>query len=314
MIKKISFMLLAVLVILSFGCAPAMEETSFEQNGEAIETEENYGQKDTEIVDKEDKVKEATGVEESEGDLHQEEEPAGENSAGEKEQAEPSGEPPTISLDIIEGPSYAQDGNICYYRVKAALSGNPLQEIIFSKDDSNGSWGENIAQINLTEGDSYTLEVKAVNEFGQATESLLLEWEEQKTQEEEIDYTNSSYFRIDVNLEEQLVRVYYKGEVIREMVCSAGTEEHPTPTGTFRTNEKIYYSWLPKYDVGAYYFVRFYGSYLFHSIPYDEEGNIIEEERDKLGSPASHGCIRLSVENAKWFYQTLPLGVEVNIH
>ncbi|MGM0368094.1 MAG: L,D-transpeptidase [Actinomycetota bacterium] len=314
MIKKVSFILLAVLVILSFGCAPAMEEENFRQNGEAIETEENYGQKDTEIVDKEERVKEDTGVEENEGALHQEEAPAGENPTVEEEQAEPSGEPPTISLDIIEGPSYAQDGNICYYQVKAAVSGNPLPEIMFSKDDSNGSWGENIAQINLTEGESYTLEAKAVNEFGQSTASMLLEWKEQETQEEEIDYTDSSYFRIDVNLEEQLVRVYYKGEVIRKMVCSAGTEDHPTPTGTFRTNEKIYYSWLPKYDVGAYYFVRFYGSYLFHSIPYDEEGNIIEEEREKLGSPASHGCIRLSVEDAKWFYQTLPLGVEVYIH
>ncbi|MFO7928527.1 MAG: hypothetical protein R6U35_02560, partial [Candidatus Humimicrobiaceae bacterium] len=78
MIKKVSFMFLAVLVILSFSCAPAMEEENFGQNGEAIETEENYGQKDTEIVDKEESVKEDTGVEENEGALHQEEAPAGE--------------------------------------------------------------------------------------------------------------------------------------------------------------------------------------------------------------------------------------------
>jgi lipoprotein-anchoring transpeptidase ErfK/SrfK len=40
----------------------------------------------------------------------------------------------------------------------------------------------------------------------------------------------------------------------------------------------------------------------------DINKNIIQSEADKLGAPASHGCIRLSVEDAYWFYNIIPAG------
>jgi len=224
-------------------------------------------------------------------------------------------QPPSVQLQIIEGPSYAQGGNICYYRVSATVSGNPEPVLSFSKDDSNGAWGRSITQVNLSGGQSYVLEAVAENEAGSVTASITLGWVDQKdSSQEQIDYTDSQQFRIDVSLAEQKVMVYYQGNLLREMPCSGGTPQGPTPVGTFKTSQKIYYSWLPKYDVGAYYFIRFYGSYLFHSLPFDKDGNLIQEEAEKLGLPASHGCIRLKVEDARWLYETLPLGVEVNIY
>ncbi|MFA6809055.1 MAG: L,D-transpeptidase, partial [Eubacteriales bacterium] len=53
---------------------------------------------------------------------------------------------------------------------------------------------------------------------------------------------------------------------------------------------------------------------LFHSVPMDKNKNIIEEEEKKLGSPASHGCIRLEVDQAKWIYDNIPQGTPVHIH
>ena len=43
----------------------------------------------------------------------------------------------------------------------------------------------------------------------------------------------------------------------------------------------------------------------FHSVPCDEPNpyNVPPEEYYKLGSPASHGCIRVTVATAKWIYQ-----------
>jgi len=41
---------------------------------------------------------------------------------------------------------------------------------------------------------------------------------------------------------------------------------------------------------------------------------MIIEEYEKLGSPASHGCIRLKLEEAKWLYEKLPSGVKVIIY
>jgi lipoprotein-anchoring transpeptidase ErfK/SrfK len=46
----------------------------------------------------------------------------------------------------------------------------------------------------------------------------------------------------------------------------------------------------------------------------DENKEIIEEEAEKLGQPASHGCIRLKVEDAKWVYDNIPEKTEVFIH
>ncbi|MGB0935153.1 MAG: L,D-transpeptidase [Alphaproteobacteria bacterium] len=36
-------------------------------------------------------------------------------------------------------------------------------------------------------------------------------------------------------------------------------------------------------------------------------------EQAKLGQPASAGCVRVSTEDSKWIYDTLPLGVEVTV-
>ncbi len=131
---------------------------------------------------------------------------------------------------------------------------------------------------------------------------------------EEIDFTNKDYFRIEVNLSLQKVFIFYKDNVIKEMICSGGIEEKPTPPGEFTTTQKSYYFWNDKYKMGAYYWVRFYSDYLFHSVPYDEDGQMIQEEYDKLGTPASHGCIRLKLEEAKWLYEMLPLGAKVRIY
>ena len=136
----------------------------------------------------------------------------------------------------------------------------------------------------------------------------------EQTEDEEIDYSSSDNFRIEVDLSVQKVFVFYKDNLIKEMKCSGGTEEKSTPIGTYYTNQKIESAWIEKYNMGAYYWVRFYGEYLFHSVPYDKDWNMIQEEYAKLGTPASHGCIRLAFEDAKWLYEALPLGVKVKIY
>jgi len=145
--------------------------------------------------------------------------------------------------------------------------------------------------------------------------------EESSTRQEEdisiienIDYSNSEDFRIEVDLPRQRLIVFYSDEVLKEFICSGGTPGDDTPLGEFTTIEKIEYSWIDRYNVGAYYWVRFFGNYLIHSVPFDENGEMIVEEFEKLGQPASHGCIRLRLDEAKWLYETLPLGVKVLIY
>ncbi|MHB8278563.1 MAG: hypothetical protein ACYDIA_13035 [Candidatus Humimicrobiaceae bacterium] len=83
---------------------------------------------------------------------------------------------PTINLEIFEGPIYSAGDDICYYRVKATVTGNPAPDVYFSKDDSSGAWGKNKAQVNLKNGERYDLVVTAVNSVGTVTKHIDLIW------------------------------------------------------------------------------------------------------------------------------------------
>ncbi len=95
---------------------------------------------------------------------------------------------PTINLEIYEGPTYSADDGVCYYRIEAIVTGNPVPDVDFSKDDSGGAWGNKKCQVNLNDSsETYTLIAKATNSKGYATDSILLTWgcEEGLEEEEE---------------------------------------------------------------------------------------------------------------------------------
>ena len=81
---------------------------------------------------------------------------------------------PTLKIIVYEGPVIVQDSDMCYYRVEAIVTGNPAPIIKFSKDDSNGAWGKNKAQVNLKNGESYDFVVTAINSVGSVTKHIEL--------------------------------------------------------------------------------------------------------------------------------------------
>jgi hypothetical protein len=83
---------------------------------------------------------------------------------------------PTLKLIVYEGPVTVQDSDMVYYRVEARVTGNPAPFIKFSRDDSGGVWGKNIAQINLKNGENYDLVVTAVNSIGSVKRHIVLTW------------------------------------------------------------------------------------------------------------------------------------------
>jgi len=121
-------------------------------------------------------------------------------------------------------------------------------------------------------------------------------------------------YRIEVSISEQKVRIYDNDTLIKNWTVSTG-ENNSTPLGDFTIQNRGEWFFSEKYQEGAMWWVSFkdWGIYLFHSVPMDRNQNIIQEEADKLGSPASHGCIRLRVEHAKWFYDNIPEGTPVHI-
>ena len=124
-------------------------------------------------------------------------------------------------------------------------------------------------------------------------------------------------YSIDVNCTLNQVVVYEKDEngqytkPYKTFVCSTGED---TPDGTFNTTDK--YDWRALFgDVYGQYATRITGHILFHSVPYTEtdKSTLEYEEYNKLGTSASMGCIRLTVEDAKWIYDNCPSGTQVRI-
>lgn len=102
---------------------------------------------------------------------------------------------------------------------------------------------------------------------------------------------------------------------VKAMVCSCGREGSDTPEGIFHTSN--YYEWRKMVDnTYGRYAVRFHGKILFHSVPYIEASpDTLEwEEFNKLGENASLGCVRLSVEDAKWIYDNCKRGTTVIVY
>ena len=136
-------------------------------------------------------------------------------------------------------------------------------------------------------------------------------------------YAGDTYFTgysIWVNLAYCTVTVYecYSdgGQYpIRSMACSCGRAGQETPEGVFYTSDK--YDWGYMADGSwAAYVTRFNGDILFHAVPSWEPypGNIEIGEYNKLGGPASLGCIRLCVADAAWIYYNMPWGTQVVVY
>ena len=69
-------------------------------------------------------------------------------------------------------------------------------------------------------------------------------------------------------------------------------------------------------NVYGQYGTRIINSILFHSVPYEEQKKDTLEwwEYDKLGEKASAGCVRLTVEDAKWIYENCTPGTPVEFY
>ena len=132
----------------------------------------------------------------------------------------------------------------------------------------------------------------------------------------------SSKYYLTVDLTNQVVTAYSKDEfgnyskMERQMICSAGEDVTPTPTGTFHiTRRRNRWHYFRKFNVWAQYMTQFNGEYLFHSILYSrrDEKTINRTSVRKLGEPASHGCIRLTPEDAKWIYDNCLEGTPTEV-
>lgn len=101
------------------------------------------------------------------------------------------------------------------------------------------------------------------------------------------------------------------GRIVNVFTCSPGLNNW-TITGRYTATSRE--EWLRLMGgVSGHYATLIWGDYLFHSVPYysGENHRLKTEEYNKLGQPASSGCIRLAVSDAKWIYDNCKSGTKV---
>ena len=122
------------------------------------------------------------------------------------------------------------------------------------------------------------------------------------------DYTP---YKLEVSIDDQRVYAYRLTEnntyeQIKTFVCSTGLNDS-TPRGVFTSTTRPQERWhyFVKYNCWAQYTYIIEGAILFHSVIYSDksESSLRTSTLNNLGDPASHGCVRLQVEDAKWIYE-----------
>ena len=129
-------------------------------------------------------------------------------------------------------------------------------------------------------------------------------------------------YKIYVSISEQRVTIYgWDGESYSQYVgsaaCSTGLPGYDTPTGTFQADGRVnagewYY--FKQYNCYAKYAYRIVGGIMFHSVLYNaKKQGPTNSSINALGRKASHGCIRLMLDNAQWIVNNCPAGTTVVI-
>lgn len=129
-------------------------------------------------------------------------------------------------------------------------------------------------------------------------------------------------YAITVDVTNQVTTVYGLDEngeytvIVRQMLCSTGTKSYPSDVGEWVLSGRTA-RWcdFPQWGGHAQYWTKINSSIAFHSVIYSDYDTMTLSIKsyNNLGKRASHGCIRLTVADAKWIYDNCGEGVVVTI-
>lgn len=132
------------------------------------------------------------------------------------------------------------------------------------------------------------------------------------------------FFEVDIN--NQVVKVWKYNEETKDytdldrvFLCATGTTTYPTPLGTFTlTGRRSAHAKFPTWGGGeARYWTKITDEIAFHSVLYSDSSDPMTLKVSSLtglGKRGSHGCIRLTVADARWIYERVEEGMQVWIH
>ena len=129
-------------------------------------------------------------------------------------------------------------------------------------------------------------------------------------------------YKIIVDLKYQVVMVYAKDKKgkytvpVRYMLCSSGADKTQSPVGTFEMKDyRVRFARFNNTDNFGQYWSLITGRIYFHSVLYTSKNasDYVSSTWNNLGKNVSHGCIRLTVPDARFIYYNMAPGTVVEI-
>ncbi|WP_051585773.1 stalk domain-containing protein [Caldanaerobius polysaccharolyticus] len=228
--------------------------------------------------------------------------------------------PPVRDLDALVKPSYViatlkRDAplykyNNTRYRIGALKKGEKVEVI----QDRSGVW-YNVKSLSSSIV-GWTYGVNLIIPPDPPTNKNLLTKDELERYVNIKGFTSETPYFVWVDISRQYTYVFMgtkgKWRLYKSIPCATGKNSSPTIRGTFKIGNRGKEMYFPQYKSKVKYWVSFYGSlYLFHSVLLDKNDRIIDPT---LLKRASHGCIRLPLQESKWFYDYVKKGSTVFIY
>ena len=132
-------------------------------------------------------------------------------------------------------------------------------------------------------------------------------------------YPDPSTYKLIMDYHNQAVWVLAKDEfgdftqLERVMICSSGGNGNWTPEGNYAMGEhKVRFGEFKSDNCFGQYWSQIYKRFYFHSLLYDQRSAATwtRTSYNNLGTPVSHGCVRLFVPDARWVYYNAAPGTQ----
>ena len=240
---------------------------------------------------------------------------------------EPTPTPIPLLKEGSQGPEVMQMQesliNLGYLTIETATEyfGSATKAALMSFQNQNGLAGDGIAGPKTLEI-LYSGTAKACDPFSKLAPTVNMSFAELVLSD---DGTRNQYpdgfpsadtYKIIVDIAHQVTMIYTKdadgNHTIphRYMLCSTGVNDC-TPKGTFKMDKyHVRFSQFVRDKSYGQYWTQIRGAIYFHTILYDnfDTSTYREEIWNRLGTADSHGCVRLTVPDAKWMWFNIAPG------
>lgn len=119
---------------------------------------------------------------------------------------------------------------------------------------------------------------------------------------------------IDINIKSQVMTLFENGKALEAYIISSGKPGMDTPRGEFAIQNKAERPWSKRYSLYMPFWQAITpdGLYGIHELPEWPGG--YKEGANHLGTPVSHGCVRLGVGAANRVYAWTEIGTPIIIY